>query len=83
MGVSAALLQKEIYSHNPMMKGMTNYFPCTGTYCQNQGRASGRKEAWRRRKRQESVCVYTHSLLSRQKQPVILHKLPNAELLMA
>lgn len=31
MTVSAAPLQKEIYFHNPMMKGMTNYFPLTGT----------------------------------------------------
>ena len=66
MTVSAAPLQKEIYSHNPMMKGMTNYFPCIGTRCLNQGEASGRK-----RKRGAGgkdkkvfVCAHTHTYYS-------------------
>lgn len=43
MTVSTSLLQKEIYSYNPMMKGMANYFPCIGTHCLYEGQANGRK----------------------------------------
>lgn len=62
MTVSAAPLQKEIYSHNPMMKGMTNYFPCIGTHCLNRGEASGRKEEAKsgRKKKKTGECLCVH-----------------------
>lgn len=41
MTVSAAPLQKEIYFHNPMMKGMTNYFPLAGTGWARPGDGGG------------------------------------------
>lgn len=72
MTVSAALLQKEIYSHNPVMKGMANYFPCIGTHCLNHGKASGRKRkrGSGRKDKEKAVYVYIHLPFSQQQQPV-------------
>lgn len=88
MTVSAAPLQKEIYSHNPMMKGMTNYFPCIGTQSLSRAQAGGRK-----RKRHAAgkdkevfVCIHTHTQTETFHPATTtchsLPKLPNAELLM-
>lgn len=62
MTVSTSLLQKEIYSHNPMMKGMANYFPCIGTHCLYEGQANGRKRKRGAGGRDKSVCVYAFAL---------------------
>lgn len=57
MTVSTSLLQKEIYSYNPMMKGMANYFPCIGTHCLYEGQANGRKRKRGAGGRDKSVCL--------------------------
>lgn len=66
MTVSTSLLQKEIYSYNPMMKGMANYFPCIGTHCLYEGQANGRKRKRGAGGKDKSVWEYTNALTIQQ-----------------
>lgn len=73
MTVSAAPLQKEIYFHNPMMKGMTNYFSLTGTRWARPGGGRGSSERGR------NVCARINPYYSASHdRTVTLRKLADA-----
>lgn len=74
MTVSAAPLQKEIYFHNPMMKGMTNYFPLAGSRWARPGGGRGSSKGGG-----GDVCALINPYYSASRDPTVsLRKLADA-----